>query len=202
MLINCYTVMRLLGYKSSKYLDKDEYKEVMLDEELVKKAVKYDNDCIKEMETDIYADLEYLKKVKNSLALIEEYKDNEEYKKLDKLFHELRYFNRDYIVRDRCNYLSDELYNDVMKLDDSTLGNVKSKRIATYIKNHPLANIYAEINAPKDDPRYYDITSKLSRIVEKRREIEELIENFEKYGVPNKKYKDLIKANKKKRFKR
>lgn len=198
---DCNVLLCLLGHRKIKHLDYSEYKDVMIDDALIERAIKYDMNYINEKEHEIYLDLDYLRRVKSSLELEEFYQFNPEFRKLEKAFKELKELNKDYIGKD-IQYLTNELYEDILKLDDSSLGNIKSKKLAEYIKSHPLYQPYKAIYSTKQDKRYDDFVSAILSIRIARDDILELQRVVKKEGVPSKTYKALAKEQKGKRFRK
>lgn len=195
--MSCYKVLKLLGVKDS-YFKLEDYKGIIVNKEIVELAIKNDTQSFEKYEGNVNSDKEFLEKVQQSLKLEEENKDNKE----------LRQLVNDYTTICRLNgegmssnpgYLSKQLYEDIQKLDNSSLANITSKKLAKSIIENPLYELYAKIYSVKGEWRYNDVTSSLKMMASIKEQMHELISYVQENGFPNKTYKEIVKEQKSKK---
>lgn len=195
--ITCYCVLNLLGIDNNQYFKVEDFKGVTVNKEFVEKAIENDTKYFKKYEDEVNEDKAFLAEVQTSLQLEKENKENESLKEFEKLFDLLKSLNSEYVRASNTRCLSKEFYDNIQKLDNSRVENIKSKALSTELLNHPAYELHLKINSVKENPRYCIVCIALENMKRSKKQMSQLIEYLKENGFPNKTYAQIVKDKKK-----
>lgn len=195
--ITCYCVLNLLGIDNNQYFKVEDFKGVTVNKEFVEKAIENDTKYFKKYEDEVNEDKAFLAEVQTSLQLEKENKENESLKEFEKLFDLLKSLNSEYVRASNTRCLSKEFYDNIQKLDNSRVENIKSKALSTELLNHPAYELHLKINSVKENRRYCTVCIALENMKRSKEQMSQLIEYLKENGFPNKTYAQIVKDKKK-----
>ena len=200
--ITCYCVLNLLGIDNNPYFNIEDFKGVTVNKEFIEKAIENETKYFKKYEDEANEDKEFLAKVETSLELEKDNKENESLEEFDKLFGLLKALNLEYVRASNTRCLSKEFYDNIQKLDNSRVENIKSKSLSTELLNHPAHELHLTINEVKENPRYTTVCIALNNMKSCKEQMSKLLEYLKENGFPNKTYAQIVKDKKKLNSKR